>query len=101
MTERERLLFSSLMGLIGAIVLAGVLAHEGVAAIVAVFGSMSLIGVTFGTRPRPYEPPASAYRVPRAPDSARALLEQRLAMGEIDTDEFLERDSALRDAAHH
>ncbi len=100
MTDRERFLFSALVSLIAAIVIAGVLASEGVAGIVAVFGSLSLIGVAFATRPRAFE-----WRPPPLPDPAgespRALLERRLAAGEIDTDEFLERESALRDATRH
>src|SRR5687768_16749808 len=100
MSERENLLFVALMVLIGGIVLAGMLASEGTAAIVAVFGSAGLIAVTIGTRSggrskRQVRPPAAP------PETPRALLERRLAMGEIDTDEFLERESALRDAARH
>lgn len=97
MSERERVLYLALITLIAAIVMAGAVASEGVAAIVAVFGSLSLMAVTFGTRPRSGEP-RQVLPPESPPESPRALLERRLAAGEIDTDEFLERESALRDA---
>ncbi len=70
----------SLMGL--AMLLMGLLVVIGIAAAV-------YIGVRAARRHEP----------PEAERSARALLDRRLATGEIDSEEYFERESALRNSA--
>lgn len=90
MDPRARWLFLCVMVLVAGIVGAGVVAGEEIAALVGVFGSLALAAVAFATRP------AARPDLPAADDPA-AVLQQRLVRGEITTDEFLERESALRD----
>lgn len=61
----------------------------GVLALLAVIAAAVYVGIR-ATRPR---------RGLDAGGAARAMLDQRLATGEIDPEEYYERESALRDAA--